>query len=791
MFANLKIAVKLGAGFGIVLLLTFGVGLAGWNGLRDVEYRSKTLDNMLDIARYALSAHYYDAAFDSSHSIDELTQSREYVTKLLDQAQATRVRLHDSADLFAVDEVSKSAADYRTAFATYVETQVQRDAAIDRMRTAAIQAVEQIDRVNDSQVTQLSELRQGLVQAQSDRMVAMDVANNLTRTLLEVKAQRLLVTQNPGDTAHIQGWQAASRKFLDLLEKEGERLKIVGEADQAKLIGSNYQRYMTSFETYLKGKRPEDLDSAVKTATDTFQVLDKMRDNIEKALATKSKEDDASMTAKLANGRDTSLIVKNFLEVRVAAKEFIASGERKWADLVEKNITYVQEMMNSLLSGRLKREQNIQAVRTALAAVESYREAFRNFSALTERQVAENDRSDKASARVVELVDKLESGQRTKMDQDMNNAERFILVAGGAALVLGALVALLLARVISRAAISGLRFAEEVAEGNLRARLELLGHDELGQLLLALEGMRERLAKVVGQVRGTAGALGSAAAELSSTAQSLSQASSEQAASVEETSASLEQMSASIGQNSDNAAATEGAAMKSAQEAVESGKAVSETVEAMRRIAERIGFIEDIAYKTNLLALNAAIEAARAGEHGKGFAVVAAEVRKLAENSQVAAREISTLAKSSVAVAERAGGLLTTLVPGIEKTAELVQEISAASREQTGGVAQVNTAMGQVDQAVQQNAAAAEELAATAAEVTNQAEELNRLMAFFQLAEGVEKSLAVSHVHQENNRSHSAPSSKVTPGRKIAAKSMPTRSANSRKVDEFSDFKNF
>jgi methyl-accepting chemotaxis protein len=248
-----------------------------------------------------------------------------------------------------------------------------------------------------------------------------------------------------------------------------------------------------------------------------------------------------------------------------------------------------------------------------------------------------------------------------------------------------------------------------------------------------------KLSMIIAEVNTTADSLASAAAQVGSTSQSLSQAASEQAAGVEETSASMEQMTASIANNTDNAKVTDAMASKAASEAVEGGEAVKATVTAMKQIAQKIGIIDDIAYQTNLLALNAAIEAARAGEHGKGFAVVAAEVRKLAERSQIAAQEISTVATGSVELAEKAGRLLDEIVPSIKKTSDLVQEISAASQEQSTGLGQINTAVTQLSLTTSQNAAASEELAATAQEMGNQADLLQRTMGFFKAGEPAAK----------------------------------------------------
>ena len=268
-------------------------------------------------------------------------------------------------------------------------------------------------------------------------------------------------------------------------------------------------------------------------------------------------------------------------------------------------------------------------------------------------------------------------------------------------------------------------FTQRIAlDGKEAFHAELCG--KFNQLLDTFTG-------TIQEVRAAADQLGAASAQVSQTSQSLSHGASQQAASVEETTASLQEMAASVKGNAENATVTDGIATKAAKEAADGGAAVAQTVEAMKSIATKISIIDDIAYQTNLLALNAAIEAARAGEHGKGFAVVAAEVRKLAERSQVAAQEIGALAGTSVGLAEKAGALLGQMVPSIQKTGELVQEIAAASGEQSDGVGQITSAMNHLSSATQQTASASEELSATAEELSAQATQLQELMAFFRL----------------------------------------------------------
>lgn len=322
------------------------------------------------------------------------------------------------------------------------------------------------------------------------------------------------------------------------------------------------------------------------------------------------------------------------------------------------------------------------------------------------------------------------------------NTRLVVVIICVIALILGVLLALVIARAITGPVNKGVDFAVSISGGDLTQQLNLAQEDEIGQLAKALDQMVGKISAIVEEIRAAADNVADGSQQLSATAQELSQGATEQASSVEETTSSMEEMSANIQQNADNADQTEKIAAKAANDARESGQAVSDAVVAMKEIANKIGIIEEIARQTNLLALNAAIEAARAGEHGKGFAVVAAEVRKLAERSQTAAGEISEISSSSVHVAEKAGQMLESLVPDIQKTSELIQEISAASREQNAGVEQINKAIQQLDQVIQQNAGATEEMASTSEELAAQAEQLQSSIEFFRV-NNVRRSKAV------------------------------------------------
>jgi methyl-accepting chemotaxis protein len=356
---------------------------------------------------------------------------------------------------------------------------------------------------------------------------------------------------------------------------------------------------------------------------------------------------------------------------------------------------------------------------------------------------------------------------------------RMILISiAGAALVIATLAALWIAMNINKGLRGAVQAVQNVSEGDLTRFAEINSRDEIGELLGHVNTMIERLRGVVGDALAASDNVSSGSQELSASAEQLSQGATEQASAAEEASASMEQMASNIKQNADNAAQTEKIARQSSKDAETSGQAVNRAVGAMRTIAEKISIVQEIARQTDLLALNAAVEAARAGEHGKGFAVVASEVRKLAERSQAAAAEISSLSGSTVQVATEAGEMLNRLVPDIQKTAELVSEISAACREQDIGASQINEAIQQLDKVTQQNAGASEEMSATSEELASQAEELQASIAFFR----VEQS---GRAKPAKRVAAAAPTAQARPSGKMPAKTSPSaRPAAMRKQEQ-------
>ena len=472
------------------------------------------------------------------------------------------------------------------------------------------------------------------------------------------------------------------------------------------------------------------------------------------------------------------------LQVR-AEKNSIIASEKNYDQFVA-DLAKIREQLlktkDEIYSGATDRGKKlIDAFSAAYVKLNAYQDetvrlAKLDKAAATDRSMNDGrkvvaDALDAANA-YISLVKQAMAEQTEQARQDGSRAEMLLIILVVSSFLIAVAAATWIALNISRGLSHAVNLADAVAIGDLSQKIDVVSNDEIGDLIkslnamtvnlngtaavaneiaqgnliveakrlsdkdtlgMALERMVEKLRTIVAEALTAAQNVSAGSQELSASAEQLSQGATEQASSAEEASSSMQEMASNVKQNAENANQTEKIAAQSAKDAEASGAAVGRAVEAMQTIAEKITIVQEIARQTDLLALNAAVEAARAGEHGKGFAVVASEVRKLAERSQAAAAEIGTLSGETVKVAQEAGAMLAKLVPDIKKTAELVEEITAACREQDVGSAQINQAIQQLDKVGQQNASASEQVSSTSEELASQAEQLQSTIAYFRI----------------------------------------------------------
>jgi methyl-accepting chemotaxis protein len=577
----------------------------------------------------------------------------------------------------------------------------------------------------------------------------VEVANEVERfsnlTILNMRSYFL----TDDDKLWEQGAKALAQvekklqEAIDLARKYPGLTKLKENADKAMAKAAEYKASAEQSRVLIKGM--EEYRKAMDGTAGAFiqngdDYFSAMRDALYQEIA---KGADPAALKERAMKMD---LMEDILVLggNIRAGNFKAQALRdpKILQAVMKNFDQINDRL-AKIKPLTRNEINVKQVANITAAANGYHEAMtgflKNFIALQEAGAKRLELANAVAAAAEETATygvKQTQEQTAAASKSLSSSITVMLVGLIIALIIGVAIAIVITKGITGPIFKGVAFAQKMSEGDLTQVLDVRQKDEIGMLAEALRGMVAKLSEIIGEVTGGANNVATGSNELSSTSQSLSQGATEQAASVEEVSSSMEEMTSNIQQNADNARQTEQLALKSAQDAEDSGRAVTQTVDAMKQIADKISIVEEIARQTNLLALNAAIEAARAGEHGKGFAVVAAEVRKLAERSGHAAAEISALSSSSVQIAEQAGKMLVALVPDIKKTAELVQEIAAGSREQSTGAEQINKAIQQLDQVIQKNAAASEEMSSTAEELSAQAEQLQATIGFFHIGNG-------------------------------------------------------
>ncbi|MEO5353595.1 MAG: methyl-accepting chemotaxis protein [Magnetococcus sp. XQGC-1] len=695
LFNNLSVAAKVGAGFGLVGVLFLGV-IALYQGTLTrtlATFQGEVLDraeaeksNAMRLNVLMLEARRSEKDFllrKDPKYVEAVKQRLSAMQQTLDGMLKTAQENHDSESVRLDSEIKKLAESYLAAFLNMAKDETEKgldpQSGLQGKFRASAHNMEKLIRQYDTE-----EITLGLLQ--------------MRRAEKDYQLRKEL-------------------KYIALLEKHLQRTQdAVGQStlpDPVKQeLTTKFKKYWTDFKEYLQ-------HSADKSggATDTFREV--------------AHDIEALLTAHHVPGLD-----RFYLEIRKDEKDYLLRGEEKYVTGVTKKLDALRKAVAA--SAIADGEKN-----TLTETAGQYQTAFlalvakdKDLATTTEKMRAAAHAIDPAIEAIVkessEDMTKTASTATATAQQNAHTA----LGASGVILLIGLFFSWLIGRAIATPVRILQGIFEKFAGGDLTATSNLNQTDEVGTMATALGRCSNRLREVIAQVKNSATEVAQGSQQLSDAAQMFAQSSTQQAAAIEETSSATEQMVSSIQQNSDNATATEKISQMAAKNAVETGQAVSQAVAAMAEIARKISIIEEIARQTNLLALNAAIEAARAGEHGKGFAVVAAEVRKLAERSQTAAGEIGSLSTSSMEVAERAGNMLTKLVPDIQKTAELVQQISNSSREQSQGAGQINGAIQQMDQAIQRNAGTSEEMAATSEELSAQAETLQNAVSFFKTGEG-------------------------------------------------------
>jgi len=699
MLKTVGIGFKIIGGFAFILVLLIGVACFGYYGLSGVIQRVDKADDVNQMINAILQTRQHEKDFVIKGGQAHADQVLKMISDLKKISSDAKAKFNDPSNQKQFDLVIQGVNKYNDAFKNYVTLANQKATLMDEMIAKAIIALDQAETIRENQKSQLKKVQEQSAITINAKLNNTETINRLLKLTLKAETyQTQLIRQK--DEEVLKTWEETNLRIIRLAQEMKAGFQQEMNIELTGQILEMYQDNINSFREYLKSYGEDEKDAFENASSTAIALMEAVRvdqkDQLSIAMLDVNRENDK----KLQNADDANRIIKWFLDVRKAEKEYIISGDQKQAAVVNDNIANILKQAEDLQS-KLKSEENKAKISKLIAAVKAYAVAFAKFIELTDLQQNAETTMVVAADDVQQACAVAHVDQKSKMNDQISSSKLALLLGAAITVLMGAVLAILMTRNITKP-----------------------------------------LDKVIKDLNEGSEHVSSASDQVSTASHSLADGSSHQAASIEETSSALEELSTMTKQNAANAGSADDY-MKNAEQTVDqANRSMDELTGSMVEISKAseatskiIKTIDEIAFQTNLLALNAAVEAARAGEAGAGFAVVADEVRNLALRAAQAAQETSELIKGTVKSIHLGTDLVHTTNEAFKDVAEnvskcnaLVGEIASATEEQSHGIEQVNTAVGEMDSVTQQNAAGAQESASASAEMTSQAHKMHDMV---------------------------------------------------------------